>query len=301
MRPYRFDAMGTEVHVLLSSERRDAITAVRELFIEWEARLSRFLPESELSHLNARAGEAVVVSPLVFDVVAASIEAARASDGVFDPTLLRQLVRIGYARSFEHVHPASCNARENPLPGGGWRNVELDRHSRLVTLPAGSGLDLGGIAKGMAVDAGLALLRRRAVEAALVSAGGDLAVLGHPPGARAWAVLVGGDPEGDVVQLAGGGLATSGIARRTWLQGGARRHHLVDPRTGEPAEGDLQEVTVAAGSCKVAEVAATVSFVLGSQRGADFISARGLAGRLTRTDGTYVTVGAWPTRLRGVA
>ena len=103
MRSYRFPAMGTEVQVLLPDDHGEAITPVRELFADWEATLSRFLADSELSRLNARAGEPVAVSPLLFEVVSASVEGARATDGAFDPTLLRQLVRIGYSRPFERM------------------------------------------------------------------------------------------------------------------------------------------------------------------------------------------------------
>ena len=301
MRSYRFAAMGTEVHVLLPSGRGGAITPVRELFQEWETTLSRFLPESELSRLNADAGQPVVVGRLLFDVVEASIAAAKATDGIFDPTLLRQLARIGYEGPFEKLRGSLPPTRSTSEEGGGWRGAVLDRHSRTIVVPAGCALDLGGIAKGMTVDASLDLLRARGVEAALVSAGGDLSVLGLPPGGRAWPVLVGDDVEGEVVHLMRGALATSGIAKRTWVQGGLRRHHLLDPRTGEPVAGDLHEVTVAASSCRVAEVAATACFVLGSDRGSEFLASHGLAGLLTRENGTQVTVGSWPSRIPSVA
>jgi thiamine biosynthesis lipoprotein len=105
--------------------------------------------------------------------------------------------------------------------GGDWRKIVLDRDSRTVVLPRDCGLDLGGIAKGMAADASVDLLRTRDVGAALVSAGGDLCVLGLPPAAGAWHVFVGEDSAGDVVPLVRGALATSGRTRRSWLQGGS--------------------------------------------------------------------------------
>ena len=152
----------------------------------------------------------------------------------------------------------------------------------------------------MAVDAALELLRMRGIKAALVSAGGDLAVLGLPPGSQAWQVLV-GDSDGDVVPLSRGALATSGVARRSWVQGAVRRHHLLDPRTGEPAVNGLHEVTVAASTCRVAEVAATTCFVLGSRLGSAFLSTHALAGLLTREDGTRLTTGSWPSRAQDAA
>jgi thiamine biosynthesis lipoprotein len=301
MRSYRFLAMGTDVQVVLRDDDGKAITPVRELFADWEATLSRFLADSELSRLNARAGEPVATSPLLFEVVSASVEGARATDGAFDPTLLRQLVRIGYSKPFERMSRTNEPATGFSMRGGGWQRIELDPRSSTITLPVGCALDFGGIAKGMAVDAALELLDRRGITPALISAGGDLSVRGLPTGVRAWSVLVGDDSEGQVVPLVRGALATSGIARRAWLQGGTRRHHLVDPATGESAENDLQEVTVAAESCKTAEVAATASFVLGSRLGSDLLSRYRLAGRFTYRDGTQRTVGAWPSLLPDAA
>ncbi len=144
MRSFRFNAMGSDAHVLLPSDRSNAITPVRELFANAEARLSRFLPDSELSCLNARAGQPVVVGRLLFDAIVAGAAAARATDGVFDPTLLPQLRRIGYAESFDRMPESLVRVARS---GGDWRKIVLDRHSRTVVLPSGCALDLGGIAK----------------------------------------------------------------------------------------------------------------------------------------------------------
>lgn len=301
MRSFRFGGMGTEVHVLLPKVRADGITLVRELFEDWEARLSRFRPDSELSHLNARAGEPVVASDVLFEVVAAGVAAAQATDGMFDPTLLHQLTRIGYTESFVRIPPVAAPARGTPECGGAWRNIVLDRRTCTIVLPSTCALDLGGIAKGMAVDAALELLETRGVEAALVSAGGDLAVLGLPPDERTWPVLIGDHEDREVVPLSRGALATSGVARRSWLQGGIPRHHILDPRTGESVTSDLREVTVAAGTCKLAEVAATVCFSLGSRPCREFIASNGLAARLTRMDGARSAVGPWPVQVADAA
>jgi len=284
--------MGTEIHVLVRVEDLPRASAVRMLFAEWELALSRFIPESDLSRLNARAGSPVVVGELLFGVVREALDAAVATDGAFDPTLLTQQRWSGYDRSFELLPGTVRPAGGAPVPGGAWRRVELDARARIVRLPSGCGLDLGGIAKGMAVDAALALLSEAGVHDGLVGAGGDLAVQGLPPGERAWHVLVGNDGE-EVVALERGALATSGVARRAWRQGDRARHHIVDPATGESVENGLHEVTVAAATCVQAEVAATAVFVLGPERGARFLREHGLAGRLTGTDGAVLRVGAW--------
>jgi thiamine biosynthesis lipoprotein len=291
---HRFRAMGTEIHVLSPAIRAlDALEAVRSLFAEWEDTLSRFRPESELSRLNLRAGTPVRVGPVLMAAVEAALEAARATGGLFDPTLRHELVRMGYDRPFERIGDAAPTA-ERARGGGGWRQIVVDRATWSITLPRGSGLDLGGIAKGMAVDAALELLARLGIEPALVSAGGDLAVLGHPPGRRAWHVLVGEDEDAPVVPLVRGALATSGVARRRWTQGGAPRHHLVDPRSGEPAGSGLREVTVAGPTCRAAEVGATAAFVAGPRLAGDLLRRLGLAGRLVAAPGVQIPVGRWP-------
>ena len=111
----------------------------------------------------------------------------------------------------------------------------------------------------------------------------------------AWPVMVEGRAAPQVVLLQRGALATSGIARRHWQQGQQGRHHLLDPRTGLPAQSDLWAVTVVAARCVQAEVAATAAFVLGPEEGACFLQERGLAGWLARQDGPGQAVGAWPT------
>jgi thiamine biosynthesis lipoprotein len=291
-----FAAMGTEVLVVTEThEVESALVLTRRLFAEWELVLSRFLPESELSRLNASAGKPFDASRLLFDVVSTALEAARASGGLFDPTLLADLVRIGYDRSFADMPGLLEEASFGPVGGGGWRRVELDRSTRRITLPAGAKLDVGGIAKGMAVDAALEQLDAAGIGSALVSAGGDLAVRGLPPALDSWPIAVGGDRTTSV-PLARGALATSGRGRRAWRQGTVERHHLLDPRTGEPARSGLREVTVVAATCAQAEVAAKAAYVLGARLGGEFVRRNGLAARFLADDGSETTVGLWPAR-----
>ncbi len=235
----------------------------------------------------------MAVSPILLAAVEAALEGAHLTGGLFDPALRHALVRIGYDRSFDTIGAAPA-ATGPPRRGGGWRGIVVDRSAATVTLPRGCGLDLGGVAKGMTVDASLELLGSLGVESALVSAGGDLAVLGLPPGRRAWPVLVGGDPGAAVVPLARGALATSGTARRHWRQGDAARHHLLDPGTGEPAVSGLRELTVAGGSCRAAEVGATAAFVAGPRLGPALLERLGLAGVLVTEAGTRIRAGRWP-------
>jgi len=293
-----FRAMGTTISLLIpESQAEVGVQIVRALFTEWEDTLSRFLPESELSYLNQRAGQSVAVSDLLYTVLTTALTAAQATGGVYDPAMLDQLVRAGYDRTFDDL-PA---VRVSPLlpgePGGGWRGIRVDTIRRRVTLPVGIKLDFGGIAKGMAVDAALEKLYQSGIHSALVNAGGDLAVLGLPPNEKQWPIAIPGRERFWTLPLRQGAIATSGIARRHWWQGQTLRHHLLDPRTGLPAESDLWSVTVVTARCEQAEVGAKVAFILGSQQGADFLRKHQIAGLLVHGDGTWETVEPWPVHL----
>lgn len=293
-----FRAMGTTISLLLPEHQRALGThIVRDLFTEWEQTLSRFLPESELSRLNRQAGLPTPVSDLLFEVLTTTLAAARATHGVYDPTLLNQLVQLGYDRTFDDIPATSLGSVFAGTPGGGWRSIRVDPIRRSVTLLPGTGLDFGGIAKGMAVDAALERLHQSGISSAMVNAGGDLAVRGLPPSAEYWPIAVPGREEFWTIPLHHGAVATSGIAHRHWRQGQTPRHHLLDARTGLPVQGDLWSVTVVADRCEQAEVAAKAAFILGSRDGADFLRAHQIAGLLVRKDGTWETAEPWLAQL----
>jgi len=298
MRYAEFRAMGTTVSLLLPNAQFGAgVEATQDLFVEWEQTLSRFLPESELSQLNSQAGTPVDVSPLLFRVLYAAYRAAQETEGLFDPTLLTQLVGIGYDRSFDKLPTIIPASEQGSQPGGSWREILLDHRRRRVTLPAGIGVEVGGIAKGMAVDAALAQLRLLGVQTALVNAGGDLVVMGLPGGQEHWPLSVAGKDTSWIIPFQYGALATSGVDRRHWQQGTKTRHHIIDPRSGESAQSGLWSVTVAAESCQRAEVAAKAAFLLGAEQGRAFLDDHGLSGLLVRRDGRWNSAGAWPVAL----
>ncbi len=298
--------MGTAIEVLLPESREDAARGVEALFGEWHAKLTRFDEWSELMQLNARAGSDAQVSPFLFRVVEASLRAAAATHGYFDPTLLGSMERLGYDRTFALVLPDDPRPVHGaPVPTGAWREVRLDPDRLTVRLPAGTGLDLGGIAKGMAADAALELIGRDGISRAAIDAGGDIAVLGLPPADPAidgWPVgieLPAPDRSGGSLRsltLYDGALATSSVARRWWRRGGVRLHHLIDPRTGLPVENGVWSVSVAASRCEQAEVAAKAAFVLGPEAGGRFLDANGLAGLFILEDGREIEVGPWRMR-----
>lgn len=298
MRREEFRAMGTTISMLLPADQAEAgAQIVRDLFAEWEQTLSRFIPESELSRLNQQAGTPVAVSDLLYTVLATALTAAQATAGVYDPAMLDQLVKIGYDRTFDTIAAVDFDPIIPGEPGGRWRGIKVNPIYREVTLPTGVKLDFGGIAKGMAVDTALERLRQNGISPAMVNAGGDLAVSGLPPADNTWLIAVPGQERHWSLPLHHGAVATSGVAHRHWRQGNILRHHLLDTRTGLPAQSDLWSVTVVADRCEQAEVAAKVAFILGSRQGANFLREHRIAGLLVHEDGAWETVEPWPTHI----
>ena len=152
------------------------VAAVRALFEDEEARFSRFRPDSELSAVNGRGRAWMTVSPSFAELTARSLEGARESSGLFDPTILGALEAAGYDRDYAAI--ASSGTVPRPLPRRSrWTDVELI--GRTLRLHRGARLDFGGVAKGWAVD--LATRLAWSLEWCLISAGGDLRVTGRPP------------------------------------------------------------------------------------------------------------------------
>ncbi len=264
--------MGCEIVVGGATPSEQA--SVERLFATIEDSLSRFRPTSDLEQLNHSKAETVIVSPLLATALDDALRAAHATDGLCDPTIAAALESAGYDRTFSEIAPGPLG---NPLPAGRWREIRLA--GLLVRRPVGLRLDLNGVVKGRAVDDALALLEGDG----FVSAGGDLATRGE---------LVVALPARGTVTLNSGALATSGITTRSWDRGGDRMHHLIDPRSGLPADVRWNAVTVCAGTCLAADVAAKTAFLLGED-GPDWLERHGLQGRFV-TETEVVLAGGWP-------
>ncbi|MEA2641649.1 MAG: FAD:protein transferase [Chloroflexota bacterium] len=254
-----------------------ALSEVEQLFHDVEAALSRFRETSELSALNRAAGAPFNATPLLIGVVEAALEAARVTDGAFDPTILGVLVAAGYDRSFEQlVEPGPEPASTAATSRWSWRDVQIDHVAGTIELPAGCGLDLGGIGKGWTVDR--AAERLAPFGSFAVDAGGDMSAGDSDRDGGPWTVGVENplDPGQDLLELAvrDRAVATSTVARRRWQQAGAARHHLIDPRTGQPSDSGVLSVTVVADSVARAEVLAKAALILGPEDGRRLLDAQ---------------------------
>ena len=253
---------------------------------ELERRWSRFLDDSEISGLNAAGGAPRRCSRDTVTLVEALVRAWHGTDGAFDPTLLGTLVELGYAASRSDATVRTSLAGD-ARPVGQPDLVLVDALNGVVQLPAGTTLDPGGLGKGLAADLIVDELLDAGAVGALVEIGGDLRVAGRPPEGTAWPVEVrsaaGGAPR--VVELVGGGVASSSSRRRTWVTGAGRLHHLLDPRTGRPTADDVIGCTVIAGSATWAEAFTKVAFVDGCTAALATYERLGLAARITTEDG----------------
>ncbi len=247
-----------------------ALAQVKRRFEGWHRRFTRFEPESELSRLNANPARSIVVSNVVCRFVEAAIAAAANTDGLVDPTLLHQIESAGYRDSLNtslpladalRITPAPRPAR--PSPERHWRRVSVDRPNRIVTRPPGIMLDSGGIAKGMFAD--MLAQELRAFDAFALDCGGDIRIGGQRQIARAIRV---DDPLGSGTlhefRIVAGGVATSGIGRRSWLdREGRPAHHLLDPFTGRPAFTGILQATALAPTALEAETLAKAALLSG--------------------------------------
>jgi thiamine biosynthesis lipoprotein len=287
----------------------EALPAARALLeadlAELDLACSRFRPDSELTRVNEQAASAsepvtTAVSALLADAIAVSLKGAEFTDGDVDPTVGSALIALGYDRDFDEIQDSKRAV--TVVTVSGWRSVGLDVATRELTLPPGTQLDLGATAKGWAADRSADRIYQSTGTGVLVSLGGDTAVAGEPPQAEGWRIRVQdvtGMPDEDaagptqVVTIKAGGLATSSTTARRWHHGGDVLHHILDPRTGLPAEPVWRTVSVAAKTCASANIASTAAIIKG-RKAARWLKENGFPARLVAIDGTVTVVGGWP-------
>lgn len=263
--------MGTAIHVELWSEDRAAATAAIDAVIDEmhriDASMSPYKESSELSRLNRDAArQPVEVSAELFDLLERSVAFSELSAGAFDITYASAGHLYDYRKRIRPTEAALAVARA----AIGYRHLQMDRSARTVRFAReGVRVDLGGFAKGYAVDKGAAILAQHGVRHAAVAAGGDSRMLGDRRG-RPWTVGV-RDPrrDGEVVALLpleDTAVSTSGDYERYFDDGDERCHHLIDPRTGRSPHA-VHSVTVIAPDGLTSEALSKTVFVLGVEQG----------------------------------
>lgn len=263
--------MGTRVRVEAwhadDAVARRGIDAVMAEMRRIDQLMSPYKADSELSRINARAArEPVVVSRELFDLIQRSLEFSRLTDGAFDITF----ASVGHMYDYRQHRRPDRKDLEHALPAIDYHHLVLDPKRRSVAFRReGVQIDLGGIAKGYAVENGAEILRQLGIEHAEVNAGGDSRILGDHKG-RPWVVGV-QDPRDEkriVVQipLVDEAISTSGDYERYFEQDGVRYHHIINPSTGGSAS-DVRSVSVLGPDGTSTDALSTSVFVLGVEAG----------------------------------
>ena len=273
------DAMGT-IFTLVAYGRDERFLAqvANEAFDEidsLDAQMSNYRAESELSRINRRAAqEPVLVEPRLFDLLAMAIRYSVQSDGAFDISVGPLMKTWGFFQGEGRVPPKAELDRVRKRVG--YRHILLDREQRTIRFDAeGLELDLGGIAKGYAVDRVAGILRANGVNAALISSGrSSIYALGAPPGKAAWRIHLrdpfeGKKAAGDVL-LKDFSLSVSGSYEKLLELDGKTYCHILDPRTGWPVEGMLMTAVLAPRGVE-SDATSTILFVLGPEKGRRYL------------------------------
>jgi len=288
-RPARLEtarpALGTWVRVVVSdadeARAARAIGAAFGAIALVDAQMSIHRRDSQIARVNAAAGrEAVAVDGAVIDVVARACDAARATGGAYDPTVLPLMRLYGFYGRHRNTFPSDREI-DAALSVTGHDLVVIDRASnRLGLSRSGAAIDLGSIGKGWALDAAVRALRREGIESALVDVGGNVFGLGAPdPDSGGWRVAVAHPATGELAHtftLRDEAIGTSGNAEQHHPLGGEDVGHLLDARRGRPAHGPAS-ATVRAPSGTASDLYSTVAFLLGPDR------FRGMGGGLDAT------------------
>ncbi len=278
--------MGTRCAVeLWSADKASGDAAIEAVLADMrriDAAMSTYKPDSEVSRVNAGAGKApMVISTELFDLLETSQQYSRLSNGVFDITY----ASVGYLYDYrKHLRPDD-KAIDTALDSVDYRQLKLDeaRHSVAFGKP-GMRVDLGGIAKGYAVDRGIEILKSRGVLHAMVNAGGDTRVIGDRQG-KPWVIGIRHPDRRDEVALriplVDAAFSTSGDYERFFDEGGVRYHHILDPKTGRSPHA-VRSVTVIASTATRTDGLTKTVFILGPKEGIAFID------RLTDADAIVI-------------
>jgi thiamine biosynthesis lipoprotein len=287
--------MGTIVTIqVVGYEADQSVEAAFDWFRRIEACCTRFDSESEVRQLSTQIGVPVPVSEVLFEAVRFALAVADESGGAFDPTIGLDME----TRGFDQDYRTGRRVRTELTPNGpvSFRDVHLDPARHTITLLRPLILDLGAVAKGLAVD--MAARELSVFENFAIDAGGDLYLSGHNPEGAPWSVGIRhprrDDELIDALRVSNAAVCTSGdYERKSGGAGGG--HHILDPRTGVSAS-EVASVTVVAPTAMAADALATAAFVLGPIDGIPWLEHQGVEGLMVSpTLARYATRGMYDT------
>ncbi len=286
---HTFACFGDSCTVIAADSQRPAYAAewsavARRSLLSWHGRFSRFEPASELALFNADPRTEVPVSRMLRRLIELALAAARETGGLVDATLGAELPRPGYGSHFDgpgiglrealSLAPPRCPAGQSA--NGAWRQITLDPIESAVHRAPGTIIDPGALAKGVFADQLAGALG--SFDEFAVDCAGDVRLGGRAAAERV--VHVSSPFDSSILHtfaMTDGGIATSGIGQRSWLDSDGRpAHHLLDPRTGRPAFTGIVQATALAPTMAEAEVLAKAALLSGPDRAPDWLAHGGL-------------------------
>ena len=261
---------------------------------EFERRFSRFQPESELSLFNQKSGSWTPISSQFFDLLHTAQAYSQATDGLYTPFILPALQKAGYKGSWpltSQLKPAS-DLSERVLS----QIDQLELADLSARIPKNSAIEFGGIGKGYLLDQLAASLTSQ-VRGYWLSLGGDILCKGHDQAGQNWSIGIAHATNGSIIGTVTNptgeplAIATSGITKRKGMYAGEEWHHLIDPRTGKPAQTNLLTATVCTATATSADVYAKCLVILSSKQASSYINRKTILSSVLQSENGIITQG----------
>jgi thiamine biosynthesis lipoprotein len=289
----QYHALGSEVFMTLVSKEDEEYShklfkRLRKHVDAFEKQYSRFLPDSELTQFNKRAGERIAISAGLRSLLIAARGLAEETDGLYNPFILPALQQVGYIGSWPQpeTHNQATDFTDRTIVPAS----KLVIGSSWAKIPKNSALDFGGIGKGYLLDELAAKLTKEQLSGYWLSLGGDIICEGYDVNGQPWCVAVQSAVETskniDTISNHGGkrlAIATSGTTKRQGLKDGKTWHHIVDPRTGQSADTNVITATVTADQGVIADVYAKCIVIAGPKQAQLYKESRKIRSFLLQT------------------
>ncbi len=300
MEQVEFRAMGSKCRIVVDGAPSDSANRALQMVQKLERAWTRFDVDSEISAVNNNAGNFQLVSRDTYTLVDHAVAAQRATRGRFNPLMLQQLLAHGYTSTWTDGTTAPSRFGVAPAT---YEEIELLSEVQGVRIPNGSSFDPGGIGKGLCADLVTEFLIAEGATTSSVELGGDLRVHGVPWYGPGWRIGVAHpfDSEAEIGAFtpSSGAVATSSRLRKQWTVGERVYHHLLDPRTGEPALTDLVSVSCCAATAWWAEVAAKAVLISGSSEAIGLFNELGVHGVAVTESGNVIQTADHPAVVGG--
>jgi thiamine biosynthesis lipoprotein len=259
-----FKAMGSTISIQAKMLDEKPFLEIKKLFAEYEQAASRFIKDNPLDKINKHLGEWVDVPSCLSEMIQSAYVSYRYTNGAFDPRILGNLIDAGYVETFENNKWSSMTTRTVSIVEQ-W-SPEIRKESvKVGNMP----IDLGGIGKSFTAKKAADILKEYSSDY-FVNAGGDVVFAGLSPEGEKWRVSVENPYDMNkvaaVIEVTDTSVATSSISKRKWITSDERRmHHIINPKTGQPADGEIIAVTIIHPDAVWAEVWAKSLFFMSSK------------------------------------